>query len=86
MTEEHSAAVQSMGDLADPPKRRRTPSQYASQIDDFKNVLLLPCRTSPPRSPKLPESAPPPNTKKTTSPRMTPDPYPASCPTAGPTP
>jgi hypothetical protein len=30
-----------MAELSDPPKRRRTPSQYATQIDDFKNVLIF---------------------------------------------
>jgi hypothetical protein len=34
------------GQLGDPPKRKRTPSQYASQINDFKNVPSLSPRTT----------------------------------------
>jgi hypothetical protein len=38
MSEEHLQGVSSCGQLGEPPKRRRTPSQYATQIADFKNV------------------------------------------------
>ena len=44
MTEEHFPGPSSCGQLPEPPKRRRTPSQYAMQIADFKNVRTLICR------------------------------------------
>lgn len=44
MTEEHFPGLSSCGQLVEPPKRRRTPSQYATQIADFKNVPLVICR------------------------------------------
>jgi len=46
MSEEHLPGLSSCGQLGEPPKRKRTPSQYASHIADFKNVPLLTPRTS----------------------------------------
>jgi hypothetical protein len=40
MSEEHLLGISPWGQLNEPPKRRRTPSQYATQIADFKNVPL----------------------------------------------
>ena len=55
MSEEHLRSIPSLQQLGEPPKRRRTPSQYATQIADFKNVAFLSLRTSTllPRSQKL---------------------------------
>jgi len=54
MSEEHLWELQSNNLLSDPPKRKRTPSQFASHIADFKNVLLKTCRISlwPPKNTK----------------------------------
>lgn len=38
MNEEHLRGYSSLSMLPEPPKRKRTPSQYAAQIADFKNV------------------------------------------------
>jgi len=46
MSEEHLPGLSSCGHLGEPPKRKRTPSQYATHIADFKNVHLSPYRTS----------------------------------------
>lgn len=46
MSEEHLPPLASWGQLSDPPKRKRTPSQYASQIADFKNVTTTISRMS----------------------------------------
>jgi hypothetical protein len=40
MAEEHCQDDIGYARLSDPPKRVRTPSQYASKIADFKNVYL----------------------------------------------
>lgn len=55
MSEEHLRSIPSLQQLGEPPKRRRTPSQYATQIADFKNVAFFSLRTSTllPRSQKL---------------------------------
>lgn len=58
MIEEHSPHLHSMPDLPEPSKRRRTPSQYATQIDHFKNVPPLSHRTSPPKGPRTSSLAP----------------------------
>ena len=47
MSEEQNIGDPSPNYPSEPPKRRRVPSQYASQIADFKNVTLLPFRTTP---------------------------------------
>jgi hypothetical protein len=46
MSEEHLRSIHSLQQLGEPPKRRRTPSQYATQIADFKNVAFFLLRTS----------------------------------------
>lgn len=46
MSEEHLRSIPSLQQLGEPPKRRRTPSQYATQIADFKNVVFFLLRTS----------------------------------------
>ena len=43
MTEEHFHGVMSSNQLNDHQKRKRTPSQYASRIENFKIVLMIIC-------------------------------------------
>ena len=44
MSDEHHQGVSSAERLSDPNKRKRTPSHYATQIADFKNVSLTSSR------------------------------------------
>ena len=44
MSDEHHQGLSSAERLSDPHKRKRTPSHYATQIADFKNVTLPPSR------------------------------------------
>ena len=85
MSEEQNIGDPSPNLPSEPPKRRRVPSQYASQIADFKNVTILPIRTTPLPLKKIEAknksnllSHLPPNQKAT---RL--NPYPASCLLAG---
>lgn len=48
MSEEQKFGKEGSSYEQEPPKRRRTPSQYASQIADFKSVSLNPHRITPP--------------------------------------
>jgi hypothetical protein len=41
MTEEHFRAVTASNQLNDQQKRKRTPSQYASRIENFKIVSMI---------------------------------------------
>ena len=47
MSEEHLRGYSSLSLLPD-PKRKRTPSQYAAQIADFKSVSIHQYRTITP--------------------------------------
>lgn len=44
MSEEHLQGQGNAGEAREVPKRIRTPSQYAAQIADFKNVTVHPFR------------------------------------------
>jgi hypothetical protein len=47
MSEEQILGQSSLEQMAEVSKRRRTPSQYATQIADFKSVNEPPSRTTP---------------------------------------
>ena len=47
MSEEQNCGNNAPENLSEPPKRRRVPSQYATQIADFKTVSLNLSRTTP---------------------------------------
>lgn len=47
MSEEQIPGQSSLEQMAEVSKRRRTPSQYATQIADFKSVYEPPARTTP---------------------------------------
>lgn len=52
MSEEQNIGKPALDHLVDAPKRRRIPSQYASQIQDFKNVTLPSVSITPAKSKK----------------------------------
>ena len=49
MTDQNFLPLPSLSDVGDHPKRKRTPSQHAAYIYDFKNVTTLLSRTSLPK-------------------------------------
>lgn len=52
MTDQNFHPLPSLSDVGDHPKRKRTPSQHAAYIYDFKNVTNLLSRTSLPKKRK----------------------------------